>query len=80
MRSSLNVWNPRNNFKTIFAYTEIGNILPDTTAAPAIQAQQKELDKHMRMDSLEQKLQNRPKPEELVKGGIISADESPVQD
>ena len=58
----------------------IGNILPDTTAAPALQEKQKELDKHMRMNSLEQKLQNRPKPEELVKDGILEADENPIQD
>ena len=34
----------------------------------------------MRMDSLEQKLQNRPKPDELVKDGILDADENPIQD
>lgn len=62
------------------ANSPAGNILPDTTAAPAIQAQQKELDKHMRMDSLEQKLQNRPKPEELIKGGILEADENPLKE
>jgi hypothetical protein len=43
-----------------------------------LQAQQKELEKHMRMDSLEQKLQNRPNPEELVKGGIL--EENPIKD
>ena len=57
-----------------------GNILPDTSAAPALQEKQKELEKHMRMNSLEQKLQNRPKPDELVKDGILGADENPIQD
>jgi len=49
----------------------IGNILPDSTAAPALQSNQRELEKHMRRDSLEKQLQNRPKPEELVKEGIL---------
>lgn len=54
------------------------NILPDSTAAPSIQGQQRELAKHMRADSLEQKLQQRPKPDELVKEGILNADEDPT--
>lgn len=52
-------------------FGSLGNILPDTSAAPAIQAQQKELQKHMRMDSLEHKLAQRPTAEELVKEGIL---------
>ncbi|TKA69606.1 hypothetical protein B0A49_07108 [Cryomyces minteri] len=56
------------------------NILPDSTAAPAIQGQQRELERHMRADSLEKRLQNRPKPEELVKGGILEADENPLEE
>lgn len=56
-----------------------GNILPDTKAAPALQGQQKELKRHMRADSLEQKIQQRPKPEELVKEGILGADEVPAE-
>ena len=56
-----------------------GNILPDSTAAPGIQGQQKELEKHMRADSLEKQLQNRPKQEDLVKEGILKEeDESAV--
>jgi RPEL repeat len=58
---------------------EAGNILPDSTAAPALQASQKSLEKHMRADSLEQKIQHRPKPEELVKEGILEADENPLK-
>ena len=58
---------------------EIGNILPDSTAAPALQGQQKELERHMRADSLEHKIQQRPKPEELVKEGILQADENPLK-
>ena len=52
----------------------LGNILPNSTAAPALQGQQRELAKHMRADSLEQKLQQRPKPEELLKEGILDED------
>jgi hypothetical protein len=56
------------------------NVLPDSNAAPALQAHQKELERHMRADSLEKKLHNRPKPDELVKGGILEADENPLKD
>ena len=52
----------------------VGNILPDSTAAPAIQGQQRELEKHMRADSLEQKLMQRPKAAELMKEGILDED------
>ena len=52
----------------------LGNILPDSNAAPSIQGQQRELQKHMRADSLEQKLQQRPKPQELMKEGILDED------
>ncbi|KAI9872673.1 MAG: hypothetical protein M1830_001311 [Pleopsidium flavum] len=55
----------------------LGNILPDSTAAPALQGQQRELQKHMRADSLEQKIQHRPKPEDLIKEGILEPDEDP---
>jgi hypothetical protein len=48
-----------------------GNILPDSTAAPALQAHQRELEKHMRADSLEKQLQARPKPADLVREGIL---------
>ena len=57
-----------------------GNILPDSTAAPGIVGQQKELQKHMRKDSLEQKLQTRPKPEDLIREGILEKDEDPRKD
>lgn len=57
---------------------KLGNILPESTAAPALQANQRALEKHMRADSLEQKIQHRPKPEELVKEGILEADENPL--
>lgn len=58
----------------------VGNILPDSTAAPALQGHQKELERHMRADSLEKHLQARPPPEELVKQGILEADENPLKD
>jgi len=52
-----------------------GNILPDSTAAPALQKHQKELEKHMKMDALEKKMQERPKADELVREGILEAGE-----
>lgn len=55
------------------------NILPDSNAAPAIQGQQRELERHMRADSLEEKVKNRPKPEDLIKEGILQADEDPTK-
>jgi hypothetical protein len=54
-----------------------GNILPEGTAAPGIQANQKSLEKHMRADSLDQKLQRRPTAEQLVKEGILEEEEVP---
>lgn len=57
-----------------------GNILPDSSAAPALQAHQKELERHMRADSLEKSLHNRPKPEELIKEGILQPDENPLKE
>lgn len=47
------------------------NVLPESNAAPAIVGQQKELEKHMRVDSLDRKLQHRPDKEELIKEGIL---------
>lgn len=57
-----------------------GNILPDSNAAPALQANQRELEKHMRQNSLEKAIQNRPKPDELVKEGILKSDENPLNE
>jgi hypothetical protein len=56
----------------------LGNILPDSSAAPGIQANQRALDKQMRADSLDQKIQHRPKPEDLIKEGILGKDEDPT--
>ena len=50
------------------------NILSDSQAAPALQEKQKELEKHMRADSLEKSLKERPKPEDLVKEGILQGE------
>ena len=49
----------------------VGNILPDSTAAPSLQGQQRELEKHMRADSLNEKIAHRPTPAELIKEGIL---------
>jgi len=62
------------------ALTLSGNILPDSTAAPALQASQKSLEKHMRADSLEHKIQSRPRPEQLVEEGILEADANPFKE
>lgn len=59
--------------------TDQGNILPDSNAAPALQGHQKELEKHMRADSLEEKMKHRPKPEDLIKEGILNPDEDPTK-
>lgn len=45
--------------------------LTDTTAAPAIQAQQAELERSRLQDALEHKIQERPQPEQLVQQGIL---------
>lgn len=58
---------------------QLENILPVSNAAPALLASQRELERHMRADSLENKLKERPKPEELIKEGILEADENPLE-
>ena len=57
-----------------------GNILPDSSAAPALQGHQKDLERHMRKDSLDKQLQSRPAPEDLVKKGILDANENPIKE
>ncbi|KAI9745035.1 MAG: hypothetical protein M1818_001313 [Claussenomyces sp. TS43310] len=52
----------------------LGNILPDSNAAPGIVGHQKELEKHMRADSLNEKIAHRPSPAELVKEGVLLED------
>lgn len=47
------------------------NILPESTAAPALQSHQRELAAAMRRDSIEKHLQTRPSPAELIKEGIL---------
>jgi hypothetical protein len=60
--------------KTKLTFSSQGNILPSSTAAPSIVGQQRELEKHMRADSLNEKISHRPKPEDLVKEGILTED------
>lgn len=50
------------------------NILPASTAAPGLQAHQKELQKHMLEDKLNDKISHRPAPEELIKDGVLLND------
>ncbi|KXX74279.1 MKL/myocardin-like protein 2 [Madurella mycetomatis] len=50
------------------------NILPASTAAPSLQAHQKELERHMRADSLNEKIAHRPPPEALIKEGVLHED------
>ncbi|KAM0199971.1 hypothetical protein ACHAPA_001163 [Fusarium lateritium] len=50
------------------------NILPASTAAPGLQAHQKELEKHMLEDKLNDKISHRPDPEALIKEGVLRDD------
>ena len=63
-----------------YANNTTGNILPDSTAAPAIQGQARELEKQMRKDSLNEKFLHRPKPEDLIKEGILTEDPTSIDD
>ncbi|KAK4195250.1 hypothetical protein QBC40DRAFT_289327 [Triangularia verruculosa] len=56
------------------------NILPASTAAPAILAQQKELAKHMRADSLNEKIAHRPAPETVLEKHILHEDPRSPED
>lgn len=50
------------------------NILPKSNAAPGLLAHQKELEKHMLEDKLNDKISHRPDPETLIKGGVLQQD------
>ncbi|KAL8393198.1 hypothetical protein RB595_003120 [Gaeumannomyces hyphopodioides] len=50
------------------------NILPASTAAPALQAHQKELERHFKADTLNDKISHRPTPDELIKKGVLDED------
>ncbi|KAG6041813.1 hypothetical protein E4U41_001557 [Claviceps citrina] len=50
------------------------NILPASSAAPGILAHQKELERNMLGDKLNDKISHRPSPEDLVKGGVLHED------
>ncbi|KAI5457937.1 hypothetical protein BGZ63DRAFT_427239 [Mariannaea sp. PMI_226] len=50
------------------------NILPASTAAPGLQAHQKELKKHMLEDKLNDMISHRPAPEALMKENILHGD------
>lgn len=50
------------------------NILPASSASPGIVANQKELERNMLGDKLNDKISHRPSPEELVKGGVLHED------
>ncbi|OLN92836.1 MKL/myocardin-like protein 2 [Colletotrichum chlorophyti] len=56
------------------------NILPASTAAPSLIAHQKELERHMRADSLNDKISHRPAPEDLVREGVLKEDPRTVDD
>jgi len=53
------------------------NILKNSNVAPSLQAKQAELERSQLEDILENKLQARPSPDELVKEGILQKDEAP---
>ncbi|KAI1473422.1 hypothetical protein K445DRAFT_381589 [Daldinia sp. EC12] len=50
------------------------NILPASNAAPSLQEKQRELERHMRADSLNEKISHRPTPEKLIKDGVLHED------
>ncbi|KAI9171868.1 Myocardin-related transcription factor B [Paramyrothecium foliicola] len=50
------------------------NILPASNAAPGLQAHQRELQKAMLEDKLNDKISHRPAPEELIKDGVLHQD------
>lgn len=54
------------------------NILKEGNVAPALQAARDQLQRSQLEDKLDQKLLHRPKPEELVKSGILKPDEAPT--
>ncbi|GKT65037.1 RPEL repeat protein [Colletotrichum tofieldiae] len=56
------------------------NILPASNAAPSLIAHQKELEKHMRADSLNDKISHRPAPEDLIKEGVLKEDPRSAED
>lgn len=45
--------------------------------APALQANAKELEKHMLADNLEHKIKERPDPDQLIEKGILDNSEDP---
>jgi len=53
------------------------NILKNTTVAPALQAAQEKLQRSQLEDKLSDALAKRPRPEELIKEGILQPDEAP---
>ncbi|KAF9876914.1 hypothetical protein CkaCkLH20_05760 [Colletotrichum karsti] len=56
------------------------NILPASNAAPSLIAHQKELEMHMRADTLNDKLSHRPDPEKLVAEGVLKEDPRTADD
>ncbi|PAV18669.1 rpel repeat protein [Pyrrhoderma noxium] len=55
------------------------NILKDDRVAPSLQAAREQLEKHQLQDKMGQALLHRPKPEDLVKEGILLPEEVPAQ-
>jgi hypothetical protein len=51
------------------------NILPDSSVAPGIVGQRKELEKSMKADQLDKALQQRPEKDTLIKEGILKDQE-----
>ncbi|KAK7914221.1 RPEL repeat protein [Apiospora marii] len=56
------------------------NILPASNAAPSLIEKQKELEKHMRADSLNDKILHRPTPEQVLKNGVLHDDPRSAED
>lgn len=56
----------------------VENILLASNAAPALQAHARELERNMRADALDQKIQHRPTVQDLIKGGVLTRNDVPV--
>ncbi|KAL2151520.1 hypothetical protein VTH82DRAFT_6618 [Thermothelomyces myriococcoides] len=67
---SLNLYPNTKTLKLILLW----NILPASTAAPGLLANQKRLERHMRADSLNEKIAHRPSPEALIRDGVLRED------
>ncbi|KAJ8488920.1 hypothetical protein ONZ51_g3247 [Trametes cubensis] len=67
----------RNILKEMEAHAHVFPARVDDSVAPSLQAAKEKLQRSQLEDKLEHALQARPKPEELVKGGILKETDAP---